>query len=326
MKHDLRITVFLMLFFVLAQLAGLALIGMSVNPIVNPTTGEITLEHDETSLGPVPEFSGFGAFTYVAVGVAIGTLLVLLIIKFRKLNLWKTWFFLAVFTAMSISIGVLVKQLYIVFAIAFVLAALKILRPNVVVHNITEVLMYAGIAVFLVQVFNHNILWASLLLLAIAVYDFIAVFKSKHMVTMATFQSDNKLFAGLFIPYVTRRAEGRASATVAKAETSNIAAGKRALPKDFKPGLEERKNAVLGGGDIAFPLIYTGIVVEKLVVDGMTKASALGFGLIITLTTTIALALLFVFAKKDKFYPAMPIISAGCFVGYGIIELLRFLL
>jgi len=322
MKHDLRITVFLILFFVLAQLAGLALVGMSIKDrIVDLETGETSLVHDETSLGPVPEFSGVGAFTYVAVGVAVGTLLVMLIIKFRKLNLWKAWFFLAVFTAMSISIGVLVKQLYIVFAIAFVLAALKILRPNVVIHNLTEVLMYAGIAVFLVQIFNHNVLWASLLLLAIAVYDFIAVFKSKHMVTMATFQADNKLFAGLFIPYVTRKAEGR----VPSAKTDNVAAGKKVLPKDFKPGLEERKNAVLGGGDIAFPLIYTGIVVEKLVVDGMTKASAMGFGLIITLTTTTALALLFVFAQKDKFYPAMPIISAGCFVGYGIIELTRFL-
>ncbi|MFH0870155.1 MAG: presenilin family intramembrane aspartyl protease [archaeon] len=325
MKHGLRITIFLMLFFVLAQLAGLALVGMSIKDrVVNLETGETSLVHDETSLGPVPEFSGFGAFTYVVIGVAVGTLLVLLIIRFKKLNLWKIWFFLAVFTAMSISIGVLVKQFYVVFAIAFVLAALKILRPNVVIHNLTEVLMYAGIAVFLVQVFNHNVLWASLLLLAIAVYDFIAVFKSKHMVTMATFQADNKLFAGLFIPYVTKRTDGRATAV--KTETSNITAGKKVLPKDFKPGLEERKNAVLGGGDIAFPLIYTGIVVEKLVVDGMTKASALGFGLIITLTTTIALALLFTFAQKDKFYPAMPIISAGCFVGYGMIELARFLL
>jgi hypothetical protein len=34
------------------------------------------------------------------------------------------------------------------------------------------------------------------------------------------------------------------------------------------------------------------------------------------------LSLLFVYAKKDKFYPAMPFITAGCNVGWLIVLLL----
>jgi hypothetical protein len=39
---------------------------------------------------------------------------------------------------------------------------------------------------------------------------------------------------------------------------------------------------------------------------------------VIILTTTIALTLLFVFAKKGKFYPAMPFLTAGCLLGWVI--------
>ena len=43
--------------------------------------------------------------------------------------------------------------------------------------------------------------------------------------------------------------------------------------------------------------------------------------LIITLFTTIALLLLFLLSKKDRFYPAMPFLSAGCLLGYGVMLL-----
>ena len=96
------------------------------------------------------------------------------------------------------------------------------------------------------------------------------------------------------------------------------------LPKGFKTSTEkvQRKNAILGGGDVAFPLLFAGVVMESLIVQGLSKAGAFYQSLIITATTAIALALLFFFAKKDKFYPAMPFISAGCFIGYLIVLLI----
>ncbi|MBN2459230.1 hypothetical protein JXB28_03005 [Candidatus Woesearchaeota archaeon] len=312
MKHELSVTVVLIIFFLVAQIVGLSLINIDIRD-VQVVDGKVTLVHSETSLGPRPEMSGLGTFLYIAIGLLIGTILILLIIRMKKVNLWKAWFFLAVFMAISLSLGVFLKPV-LAFVIALALAIFKIYKPNVFVHNLTEVLMYAGIAVFLVPLLN--VFWASMLLIAISIYDFIAVFKSKHMVKMAKFQTQSKVFAGLFVPYKTK-AEPMPAPAIEKKKASRTSSAKELpIPKP------EKKNAILGGGDIAFPLLFSGAAMESLVIKGLPLATALLQTMIITATTTIAVALLFIFAKKDKFYPAMPIISAGCFVGYGILLLL----
>ena len=97
-----------------------------------------------------------------------------------------------------------------------------------------------------------------------------AVWKSKHMIKMAKFQTESRLFAGLLIPY-----------------------GKN-------------KTAILGGGDLGFPLIFTGVMYKTIGLES----------LLIILTTTIALFLLLYKSEKNKYYPAMPFISMGCLMGY----------
>ena len=69
------------------------------------------------------------------------------------------------------------------------------------------------------------------------------------------------------------------------------------------------KMAMLGGGDMGFPLLFAGVIF---------KTSGIYPSLILVATTTIALFGLFYFADKKKFYPAMPFVSIGCFVGYFI--------
>jgi presenilin-like A22 family membrane protease len=92
--------------------------------------------------------------------------------------------------------------------------------------------------------------------------------------------------------------------------------------KATKPAKSSSKTAILGGGDIAFPLIFEGVVMEKLLTQGLSKSVAFMQTSIIVLTTAIALFLLFAYAKKDKFYPAMPFVTAGCLVGWAIVLLL----
>lgn len=322
MKHNIPVTAALIIFFLLAQIIGLVLVNADIGKI-EVVNGTRVVIHQDTSLGPRPELSGMGTFAYIAIGLIIGTLLILLIIRMKKVNLWKTWFFLAVFFAISLSLGVFLN-FYLAFVLAFILALIKIMKPNIIIHNITEVLMYAGIAVFLVPLLN--VLWAFILLIAISIYDIYAVFKSKHMVTMAKFQAKSQVFAGLFIPYTAKVEAAEKQVSISQKPTKQ-AKKQPALPKDFKefeakPGQTEKKNAVLGGGDVAFPLLFTGAVMESLMIKGLTQAQALSQSVIITITTTIAIALLFVFAKKDKFYPAMPVVTAGCLIGYGIILLL----
>lgn len=337
MKHDLKITLILVIFFVLAQVVGLALVSENIKG-VGVKDGETKIIHEPTLLGERPDFEkpakalsdktgidkgqakGFLAFLYLGLGIFLGTVLVLWIIRMRKIKLWKIWFFLAVFISIILALGIFAIKyftpVYIIFIIALILSILKVIKPNIVIHNVTEILMYAGIGVLLIPIIN--VTWAFIILIAISIYDFIAVLKSKHMVKMAKFQTKSKVFAGLFIPY-TQKAKTKSISLKA----SKMSAPKK-LPKSFKTKKEkvQKKNAILGGGDIAFPLLFTGVVMESLVIQGFPKISALYQSLIITLTTTIALGLLFIFAKKDKFYPAMPFISAGCFLGYLIIILL----
>ena len=137
---------------------------------------------------------------------------------------------------------------------------------------------------------------AAILLLAISIYDMYAVWHSKHMVTMAEFQTKTQTFAGVFIPY-------------------NVKSEKKPIKGAIKIKLDHKtelvpKNAVLGGGDIAFPLLFSAVVM---------KSTGFLIATIIPVFATIALGCLLYFAKKDRFYPAMPFISLGCAVGYAVI-------
>jgi len=44
--------------------------------------------------------------------------------------------------------------------------------------------------------------------------------------------------------------------------------------------------------------------------------------MIIPIMTSIALLILLLKSKKDRFYPAMPFLTAGCLAGYGILQLI----
>jgi len=332
MKHELKVTLFLIALFAVAQLVGLVLLKAALVEVVDEQGNRVVV-FDEEKIGEVPQMSGLWFIVYIAFGVGVGTILVLLLLKYKKSNWWRAWFFLAVFVAIQYALKTFLPDI-LATIIAACLAVWKIYRPNVIVHNLSEVLMYSGIAVFLVPLLNSmnndnvagipgNIFWASLLLVAISVYDFIAVFKSKHMISMAQFQAESKVFAGLLIPYTAKAAQQPA---LEKSLSTKAAAEKRAkMKKELKlpdlPVEQERKTAILGGGDIAFPLIFSGTVMYHLA-NSMAIQAAFNLTMIIVATTTAAIALLFFYAKKDKFYPAMPIVSAGCFAGYFIVWLL----
>jgi len=117
------------------------------------------------------------------------------------------------------------------------------------------------------------------------------------MISLAKFQSETNLFAGLNVNYTTKT-------------TTKKGAGKKQVA-----------TAILGGGDIAFPLLFSVAVLNHLLEQGIGMPNALYLTLIIAATATISLAALLFGAKKDHFYPAMPFLAAGCFIGLGIILL-----
>ena len=76
-------------------------------------------------------------------------------------------------------------------------------------------------------------------------YDAYSVWKSKHMIKMAKFQAKSKVFAGLLVPYKKNREESK-------------------LPKKGKVSFKGVKTAILGGGDVAFPLLFIGAVMKSM--------------------------------------------------------------
>ena len=327
MKHNWTVTLLLISFFVLAQVFGLWLINKEAKLTLDLKTNATAVTFDNTAVGARPQTTGSGSLIYILIAIAVGTGLVLLIAKFGKTRLWRLWFFLAVWMALSVSIGVLIKtKIFFDFDIAIVLALIlaswKLFRPNIVVHNLTEVLMYAGIGLIIVPLFDVK--WAIILLLIISVYDMYAVWKSKHMVKMAQFQTESKVFAGLMVPY---RQDEKTKKVEIFATPKDASLVRNTTPK-IRAGKTAPQNAILRGGDIAFPLIFIGCVMNGMILKmslanpsmllSQIKLIAYLQSSVIIVTTTIALTLLFVYAKKGKFYPAMPFITAGCLVGWAI--------
>jgi presenilin-like A22 family membrane protease len=294
MKHTWPITAVLLLVFFSSQLIGMAIVNEYIDIKASSGTGRTVVKetYNMTGIAP-PEVSNESfSFIPILIAVVIGTVLVLLIIKFKKGNIWKAWFFLSVVITLRIAFAPFIGrflgkwEMYVTFSLAIILAGLKVFRPNVFIHNLTEVFMYGGIAALFVPILN---LWSVLILLAaISAYDMWAVWKSKHMVTMAKFQTESKIFAGFMIPY----------------KPMKLAPVKKQAAVQSVPV----KTAILGGGDVAFPLLFTGVIL-KITADFVPA-------LMITAVTTVALALLFFKGQKDTFYPAMPFISLGCLAGF----------
>ncbi len=362
MKHTLKITFLLILFFFTAQFVGLAIVSryIHVEERIDPATSlpvrEVIAEDLPYELER-PQVEQSSSYIWIMSAVIIGTLLLLAIIKFRKkinavvwwvllavlildmlftffnmpkaienielrlrlitrllieiallyilirskekFDVWKFWFFLAVSLAMTIAFSAFMRQ-EIAALLAFAMAVLKVYKPVRIMQNAAEIFIYGGLAAIFVPVIN--IFAAFMLLILISVYDIIAVRQTKHMVTLAKFQAKANVFAGLFLPYNQGKAPAKEQGII--------------------PGKDKERIAVLGGGDIGFPLLFAGVVLKDLMLE---SAFPVGFlkSLIVPVFATIALSYLLVKGKKDKFYPAMPYISAGCFLGYLIVLMLR---
>ena len=245
-------------------------------------------------VGERPELEEKTAYLWVIVAILIGTVIMLFLIRFQWTWIWKIWFLFAVVFTLTISLGAFLPKIAAV-VLAVLLGIWKIFKPNFWVHNLTELFVYAGLAVIFVPVFS---VWSiSILLVLIAIYDAYAVWKSKHMITLAKSQAKAKVFAGFFVPYATQ-------------DKKEKVAHKNMLPslvptKKIPRGAALR-TAVLGGGDIGFPLIFAGVIFKEL---GLWQS------LIIPFFAAAGLAFLLWKGNEKKFYPAMPFIGAGCFLG-----------
>ncbi|PIN93774.1 hypothetical protein COU54_01945 [Candidatus Pacearchaeota archaeon CG10_big_fil_rev_8_21_14_0_10_31_24] len=304
MKHSVLITILLIAMFFIAQLIGIAVVS-----VYSPQTIEVTNDNGQIEnqtiynlpygLDPPPENNPSSNLISIVVALAVAITLIFFLMKFNAEIFLRLWFFIVIALALGISLNAAVINIpystLIVLILAIPLAYFKIFKPNMIVHNITELLIYPGIAAIFVPLLN--VFTIIILLIFISLYDMYAVWHSGFMQKMANYQIKTlKLFSGFFIPYLRNKEK----VTIVKNKSKSIKS------KSVKVNV-----AILGGGDVVFPIMVAGVVLRQF---------SLIPALIVALCATLALAGLFYISEKGKFYPAMPFISVGCFIALGIIH------
>jgi len=273
-KHNIKVTLALILLFLAAQLIGILIVNhyLQINLPLN-------IERPEVDQGT--------SFISIALGILLATILAFMLIRFKAMKIWKSWFFLSVVFCLTISFGAILTDIFAII-VATILAYFKVFKPNVYIHNFTELFIYGGIASVFVPILN--LVSIAILIFILAIYDAIAVWKTGHMIKLAKFQAKSKLFAGLLVQYPAKLVK-----TTKKIKSRVV------------------HNAILGGGDIAIPLLFSGVILKTF---GMIPA------LISIIISTITITCLFFFAQKKKFYPAIPFLAIGCLISYLLIILI----
>jgi len=231
----------------------------------------------------------------------IGTLLILAIPRFvrsknKKGKIFKFIFIFAIFLGGFITLDVWIASRLFPFGdiIALFLIIyfifLWIESSSVLIHNICTIIGIAGMGATLGLRMKPETIIP--LLIFFSVYDFIAVYKTKHMVRMAKEMIKHQAILAIVIPRKT---------------------------SDFRGKLEQVKAGgkfmILGGGDIAFPLLLCVSLVSKSILSSLIVA---GFSLIgLSFSYFI-----FVSQKVKKPIPALPPIAIFSIIGFLITLLL----
>lgn len=288
MKHNLKVTFILLAMFIITQFIGLYVVNhYSVQENTLPYGMETPEAEDSSDF-----YTSFLPSIIIAFIFAI--LLLILFTKFNFGVILKIWFFAVILIAIGIFFNSFFPDEkyfpYLALVFALPLAIIKVFKRNFLIHNLTELVIYPSIASVFVSLLNF---WTVIILLIlISVYDMWAVWHSGIMQKMAKYQiNELKIFSGFFVPYISK----------------SVRMKLKKLPKSELKDKKVKANlAILGGGDVVFPIIASGVMLRQF---GLFPA------IFVMIGATLGLSYLLFFAEKKKFYPAMPFITAGILLG-----------
>lgn len=225
------------------------------------------------------------------VAVGLGTILILGIIAARRFKKVKSISFKAFFAVASFVGSMLFFTIWISPLAALVLSSLLVAwwlkRRNVFNHNVALAVGIIGLGTALgVRLEPSAIV---LLLPVFAVYDYIAVYKTKHMVRMAKEMMRSQAVMGFIIPQ----------------HLADLQNGSGRDPS--------RKYIVVGSGDAVFPLIFIGVVAS----GGMFPALFMGAFSILGFFLAFFLLMR---QRTRRPIPALPPIALLLLVGYLILS------
>jgi len=222
------------------------------------------------------------------------TLFILFFVSLKKLKrvkgvIYKGFFVLVVFWA-----GIILLSLWLSDIPAIIIMGLLMFlwfkKPSVLIHDVVIILGLAGAASILGLSFDPKVV--IVLLVIFSIYDFIAVYKTKHMIKMAKEMIEKGVILGLVIPIKIL---------------------------DFRKSLKEVKSGgkflILGGGDVVFPLLLAVSLISEGILNSFIVALFALFGLFVSYW-------LFISQKTRQPIPALPPIALFSIIGYLITRLI----
>jgi presenilin-like A22 family membrane protease len=227
------------------------------------------------------------------------TLIILLIAKFWKKQLIQIiilfavgytsfYIFLPLFS-LVISDWVVTVFLSIILAACLVVALIK--YPEWYVIDLCGIIISAGaVALFGISL---SILLVLILLIGLAIYDAISVYKTKHMIDLADTVMDLKLPVLLVVP---------------KIRHYSLLKETKRLKEKLQSG-EEREAFFMGLGDVVMP----GILVATVYTG---DPSWLPVALSVLVGTLVGFSVLMTFVIKGKPQAGLPLLCSGAILGY----------
>ncbi|MDP1629518.1 MAG: presenilin family intramembrane aspartyl protease [bacterium] len=215
---------------------------------------------------------------------AAATAFLLLFIRFirRSGAVLKIFFAFSLFFGMQIVAGFVLPGILAILA-PLGLVIIYFLSPFVWLHNFILIISIAGIGGLLGL--NLNPRGVIVILAILALYDYWAVYKTKHMVKMAKAFVKESVIPAIILPLDFHGFKKRA--------------------KEVKPGGEFY---LLGSGDLIFPLILASSALSIGLINAVFVSAFSLLGLFIV-------HLIFVFQEKRAPMPALPPIAAMSILG-----------
>jgi len=272
-KHFFNFSFFLELF--LFAFTMFLSIGVAVN-LINKSA------LSTSQVGQVAQ-SGFSAIEFIFLFIIATLVLILLLKYFKQPWIVKALFYLAIFEGLWFFSHAYFTWPEMLYVLAFLLISWFVYR-NIFIHNIVIILAISAIAVIFGLNFDPSAV--IIILLFLTIYDFWAVYKTKHMVKMFQGLVKSRVYFSLIIPHSFK--------------------GLFNKTRDVSPSTQFM---FLGTGDLALPAI---LVTSSLKISIYSSFyTALG-----AIAGFIFLYVLFVTQEQRAPMPGLPPIILGTLIGY----------
>lgn len=240
--------------------------------------------------------SGFGYVIYYLVAAIVFSVALIFLARRFKLNFLK-WLFVAAIALMVFYVfnylGLVIANTYDEYY-AIIIAAPVIMVLALVFHNRWYVVNIAGFFLTSGMAFVLGLLlglWAAAVFLAaFAIYDYISVYKTKHMIGLAKIAIDRDLPMLFVFPTDFSKKVGKIEIT--------------------DEGVAEHAAMALGFGDVAFP----GIMVVASAIYGLKINHFIPF-FILPLLGGVAGMIYLVLGNVKKPAPGLPFLNTGVIAG-----------